>query len=168
MAKSEQLVLFDPAPYRVRRARRSSADNATKRRGGRLVVAGGLIVDPRGRIMLIHRATASARWWETPGGKVDRGEHPRQAAIRELSEELGVTTSVIGDLGWHDLRSTTQPIRYALYLMQINEGDPRPLETDRFDAVEFFSWTQMLSMLEELSPNARNVFEMITRGRIRV
>lgn len=168
MGRRGQLVLFDAAPYRVPRLRRSSADNATKHKGGRLVVAGGLIVDGSGRILLIHRSTPSMDWWETPGGKVDRGERPREAAVREFSEELGVATSVINDLGWHDIESTTQPIRYALYLMQIDDGTPEPLESDRFDAVGFFSWKQMLSMLDDLSPNARNVFDMITRGRLRI
>lgn len=163
-----QLTLFDASAYLVRRFRRSSADNATKRRQGRLILAGGLIVDDRGRILLLHRSTPALTWWETPGGKVDPGEQPRDAAIRELSEELGIVSSVVVDLGWHDFESARRPMRYALYQMRIDHGHPRPVETDRFDAVAFFTWTQLLGMRDQLSPNARNVLDMYTRGRLQL
>lgn len=57
----------------------------------RLVVAAALI-DPDGRVLLAQRprGKAFAGLWEFPGGKVDHGETPEAALIRELSEELGI------------------------------------------------------------------------------
>jgi 8-oxo-dGTP diphosphatase len=58
-----------------------------------LVVACAL-VDPDNRILIAQRpeGKALAGLWEFPGGKVDAGETPEEALIRELREELGVET----------------------------------------------------------------------------
>ncbi len=56
-----------------------------------LVVAVALI-DPDGRVLIAQRpeGKALAGLWEFPGGKVEAGERPEQALIRELKEELGI------------------------------------------------------------------------------
>jgi 8-oxo-dGTP diphosphatase len=57
-----------------------------------LVVAAAL-VDAQGRVLLQQRAEtrAMAGLWEFPGGKVEPGELPEEALIRELHEELGIS-----------------------------------------------------------------------------
>ena len=56
-----------------------------------LVVAVAL-VDPAGRVLLAQRpeGKSMAGLWEFPGGKVEAGETPEAALIRELKEELGI------------------------------------------------------------------------------
>jgi 8-oxo-dGTP diphosphatase len=72
-----------------------------------LVVAAALI-DADGRVLLARRPAgkAMAGQWEFPGGKIDPGETPEQALIRELTEELGieVTNSCLAPLAFasHD------------------------------------------------------------------
>jgi len=58
-----------------------------------LVVAVAL-VDPDGRVLLAQRPAGKsmAGLWEFPGGKVEPGEKPEAALIRELHEELGIET----------------------------------------------------------------------------
>lgn len=56
-----------------------------------LVVAAAL-VDVDGRVLIAQRpeGKALAGLWEFPGGKVEAGERPEAALIRELQEELGI------------------------------------------------------------------------------
>jgi 8-oxo-dGTP diphosphatase len=64
-------------------------------RARKLVVA-GLILGGDGRILITQRRADQALGghWEFPGGKVEPGEAPVDALVRELREEIGVTVSV--------------------------------------------------------------------------
>ena len=59
-----------------------------------LLVVAVALVDADGRVLLTQRpeGKSMAGLWEFPGGKVEAGESPEAALIRELEEELGVST----------------------------------------------------------------------------
>jgi 8-oxo-dGTP diphosphatase len=59
-----------------------------------LLVAAVALIDADGRVLLAQRPTGKslAGLWEFPGGKVEQGESPEAALIRELREELGIDT----------------------------------------------------------------------------
>jgi 8-oxo-dGTP diphosphatase len=58
----------------------------------RLLVTAVALIDPDGRVLLAKRPEGKslAGLWEFPGGKVEDGERPETALIRELREELGI------------------------------------------------------------------------------
>lgn len=60
---------------------------------GNLVV-GAAIVAGRRLLAALRPATAQTPGWELPGGKVEPGETPHDALVREISEELGCTVEV--------------------------------------------------------------------------
>ena len=61
--------------------------------GGRL-----LLIDPAERLLLIHeRLESEGNHWLTPGGGVEPGEHPRDAAVREAAEEIGYDATIPSD-----------------------------------------------------------------------
>ncbi len=64
-----------------------------KKRRMLLVVACAL-VDQDGRVLLAQRPVGKqlAGLWKLPGGKVEPGETPEETLIRELQEEIGITT----------------------------------------------------------------------------
>lgn len=57
-----------------------------------LMVVAAALVDQDGRVLVQQRPPGKqmAGLWEFPGGKIDGGETPEAALIRELNEELGI------------------------------------------------------------------------------
>ncbi len=60
-----------------------------------VLVAACALIDPDGRVLIAERppGKAMAGLWEFPGGKVEPGERPEEALIRELGEELGIVVT---------------------------------------------------------------------------
>ncbi|MEU8657133.1 NUDIX hydrolase [Actinoplanes philippinensis] len=62
-------------------------------------VAAAVVVQ-NGRVLLIRRVVSEGRLsWQFPAGKVDPGERPSEAAVRETLEEVGLAVQVVDDLG---------------------------------------------------------------------
>jgi 8-oxo-dGTP pyrophosphatase MutT (NUDIX family) len=68
---------------------RRSAPRA--RQAGRAILR-----DAAGRVLLIHFVLPNMTFWATPGGGLEPGETPLQAAHRELHEELGIAVALQG------------------------------------------------------------------------
>ena len=102
-----------------------------------LVVACAL-VDADGRVLVAERPGGKtlAGLWEFPGGKVERGETPEAALIRELHEELGIDTaaSCLAPLSFasHSYAAIkTHPAFHLvmmLYVCRRWQGRPQPIE----------------------------------------
>ena len=63
-------------------------------RGPIVLVAACALIDADRRVLIAQRPAGKAMegLWEFPGGKVEPGETPEEALLRELDEELGVST----------------------------------------------------------------------------
>ncbi|MGK0188667.1 MAG: 8-oxo-dGTP diphosphatase [Verrucomicrobiales bacterium] len=61
-----------------------------------LDVVCAVIEDTAGRILVARRGSSMslAGKWEFPGGKVESGENPQAALVREIEEELGCTIAI--------------------------------------------------------------------------
>ena len=96
-----------------------------------LVVACAL-VDMDGRVLLAQRPEGKslAGLWEFPGGKVDPGEVPEEALIRELHEELGITVAppCLAPLSFASHGYETFHLLMPLYVCRRWEGQVRSRE----------------------------------------
>lgn len=101
--------------------------------GAFTVVAAALIRED-GRILLQRRAAgrAMAGLWEFPGGKVEPGERPEAALVRELDEELGIVVAE-GALVPGSFASADNGGRHMLlllYLCRNWRGSPEALDAE--------------------------------------
>ncbi len=97
-----------------------------------LLVAACALIDRDGRILLAKRpeGKAMAGLWEFPGGKVETGETPEEALIRELKEELDVNTytSCLAPLTFASHGYDGFHLLMPLFVCRKWEGIPRPKE----------------------------------------
>ncbi len=100
-----------------------------------LLVAAVALVDADGRVLLAERPTGKsmAGLWEFPGGKVQPGETPEQALIRELEEELGIDVerSCLAPLSFASHSYDAFHLLMPLYVCRIWRGAPRAREGQR-------------------------------------
>ena len=96
-----------------------------------LIVVAAALVDADGRVLLQQRAAGKpmAGLWEFPGGKVEVGEAPEQALIRELGEELGIATerACLAPAVFASERIGDRPLLLLLYTCRRWRGIPQPL-----------------------------------------
>lgn len=88
-------VVARRGPVRVGAVNDSSA-------AGLLTVAAGVIRDPAGRLLLIQQNYGQRRWG-LPGGRINFGETPVHAVIREIRTETGLETRVVDLVGLYHL-----------------------------------------------------------------
>jgi 8-oxo-dGTP diphosphatase len=96
----------------------------------RVLVVAGLVVGTDRRVLITQRRADQKLplHWEFPGGKVEPGEAPVAALVRELSEELGVTVEVgrVWDVLFHAYPDLD--LVMIVYACRIVDGEPRPVE----------------------------------------
>lgn len=82
----------------------------------------GVVVWNDGRVLLLRREHQGARWWLVPGGGVEPGETPAEAARRECAEETGFDVTV-GSLGYRVFHHGRLEQYYQGMVVGLHPGD---------------------------------------------
>lgn len=97
-----------------------------------LLVSAVALIDVDGRVLLAQRPEGKslAGLWEFPGGKVEEGESPEAALIRELHEELGIETwqSCLAPLAFASHAYEAFHLLMPLFACRKWQGTPRARE----------------------------------------
>jgi mutator protein MutT len=92
------------------------------------------VIERDGLVLIAQRKQGGqhALKWEFPGGKVEVGEAPEAAVVRELKEELGVTAHVDGEIARYEYQySGRMPILLIFYRVTQFEGEARNLDFEQ-------------------------------------
>ena len=104
-------------------------------------------------ILLVRHTYGRRRDWELPGGGVKRREEPRDAARRELREELDLDVGELAPLGELFARIDGKNDRVWCFAAEI--GD-RPIERDRAEIAEW-RWFPRAELPERLAKYVRRI-----------
>lgn len=95
-------------------------------------VVAAVLVDRKKRVLVAQRPAgkAMAGLWEFPGGKIEAGEIPEYALMRELREELGIETRPCSmwPVGFASHNYPDFHLVMPLFAIRVWNGDPTPKE----------------------------------------
>jgi ADP-ribose pyrophosphatase YjhB (NUDIX family) len=89
--------------------------------------------------------------WTIPWGRLNNGESPMTAAVRETLEETGVVADVEGFLGIQELPSPWSGWIGLIYLCQHVSGHPEPQDRE-MDAARYFTEAELATIAEPVEP----------------
>ncbi len=94
------------------------------------VVVAAAVVIRDGRVLLTRRAAGQhlAGMWEFPGGKLEDGESPEEALVRECREECGIDVEVAGILDVTHHRYPKKNVLLLFYRCGLRAGEVRHLQ----------------------------------------
>ncbi|MDD0821013.1 (deoxy)nucleoside triphosphate pyrophosphohydrolase [Bacillus cereus] len=110
----------------------------------RVSVVGAVIFNERNEVLCALRSPKMSlpNYWEFPGGKINEGEMPQEALIREIKEELGCLISVGEKIEEVDHEYENIIVHLATYKAYIESGIPKALEHADL------KWVQIKKLLE--------------------
>lgn len=92
------------------------------------------IINCEGKIFIARRKGGVTREgkWEFPGGKIEEGEEPKVALLRELKEELGMNVLVQDFIGQHDFSYPDLEIRLLAFNCELISATYKLTDHDLF------------------------------------
>ncbi len=132
----------------------------------KIIAAGGLVTNEKGQLLMIYRRDK----WDLPKGKLDAGETIEQCAVREVSEETGVTGITLGkliDIGYHeyfDKWLNEEVVKETHWYAMTAPGDQVLVPQEEEDITEI-KWVAHGAELEKCLANSyQNIIDIITKG----
>lgn len=118
-----------------------------------------LVRDPAGRVLLV-RQNYGQRFFGLPGGKIEDGESPAEAAVRELFEETGLRVEGVTPHSVHELVYPGTGGRYRAHAFT-GVGVSGTLGVREPTEISSVAWYDPAELPEPLAPSGRAVLSAI-------
>lgn len=118
-----------------------------------------LVRNPKSEVLLV-RQNYGHRFFGLPGGKIEIGEDPVSAAIRELREETGLDTGAVSAIGVHDLIYPGTGARYRAHAFSGSDVSGE-LAIQMPEEISSVGWFSMTGLPGPLTPSAIAVLAQI-------
>nr|WP_246416485.1 tRNA (adenosine(37)-N6)-threonylcarbamoyltransferase complex ATPase subunit type 1 TsaE [Nocardioides luti] len=120
-----------------------------------------MVAEHDGRVLLVHNAWR--REWELPGGMIDEGESPREAAVREFREETGLVEAEVHFIGVGTVQlGHERRIEYAAVYRTELAAAGEPATNDEIDD---FRWWDLMAEVPGLSAIDAHLAEIAVERR---
>lgn len=121
-----------------------------------------VVENTAGHLLLVKQAYGK-HFWSLPGGVVDPGETPSQAAIREAEEEVGVRVVLRGVIGLYLLQGGGWPdIQAYVFRAEILEGEPKIMDAQEISQI---AWSPRYALPDWVPNDVSAAFEDIQAHR---
>lgn len=122
--------------------------------------AGGRVTNPAGKLLLIFRSGK----WDLPKGKIDAGETPEQAAVREVEEECGISGLRITralTTTWHTYMYAGKPVIKKTWWFAMETADTRKLKPQQEEGITDVAWLDAIGVYNAMKNTFNSVAEVI-------
>jgi 8-oxo-dGTP pyrophosphatase MutT (NUDIX family) len=127
-----------------------------------LEAAGGYVTNPTGELLVFERRGS----WDMPKGKIDPGESPEAAAVREVQEETGLEHLELGPLvchTWHTYEQNGERILKKTYWYQMTTTDTATTPQTEED-IERIEWVRPAEWLAQKPKVYGSIVDVIEAG----
>ncbi|MCC6460123.1 MAG: NUDIX domain-containing protein [Saprospiraceae bacterium] len=127
-----------------------------------LEAAGGFVTNPAGELLVFYRRGS----WDMPKGKIDPGETPEQAAVREVQEETGLQQLELGPLllhTWHTYSQKGDRILKRTWWYRMATSDEQLIPQTEED-IEDIQWVEPRTWLAGKPVVYGSILDVIQAG----
>jgi 8-oxo-dGTP pyrophosphatase MutT (NUDIX family) len=126
--------------------------------------AGGVVFNTKEEVLLIYRL----KTWDLPKGKIDKGETPEIAAVREIQEETGLNVVELGDFICHTYHTYEHKGKRVLkkthwFTMQTAEEKLTPQYSEDIELAEWRALSTFLATQPVIYPSILEVLSAVTK-----
>lgn len=122
--------------------------------------AGGAVKNSEGRLLMIYRRDK----WDLPKGKIDKGETPGQAAVREVEEECGISgLKILRPLSptYHTYKEGEQIVLKKTWWYEMSTTDTKPLVPQTEEGISKVEWKDEAGVAEAMQNTFLSVQEVV-------